>query len=97
MTKLQIVLLLTTLMGSFNIITGEKKCNSSNCMYDRMLETVGKEFIEQCFKETGVTPEDIRSVMEQNGYGEKQIVFPKMLDKENWYFGKRWSNQYRLY
>lgn len=51
-------------------------------MYDRMLETVGKEFIEQCFKETGVTPEDIRSVMEQNVYGEKQMCFQKCLSKK---------------
>lgn len=52
-------------------------------MYDRMLETIGgKEFIEQCFKETGVTPEDIRSVMEQNVYGEKQMCFQKCLSKK---------------
>lgn len=44
-----------------------------------MLETVGKDLIEQCSKETGVTPEDMRSAVEQNVYGEKQMCFQKCL------------------
>lgn len=48
-------------------------------MYDRMLATVKKDLLEQCNKETGVTPEDMRGAVERNVYGEKQMCFEKCL------------------
>lgn len=62
------------------MIAGEQKCNSRNCtLFDKMLESVDKELVTKCFKETGVNEEDMRTAVEKQMYGEKEMCFHKCL------------------